>query len=129
MQTASINIEPRAGCRERQISCPPAGRSRVFKAVLRALVNLGHNVGITLVSETVQRGSEEGLRSSSAVQAKGGLTPCQLCVERQWLAVLMLDIAGYSHLIEVDDLRTALRVLWLRKQLVEPIVVIYSGRV
>jgi len=47
---------------------------------------------------------------------------------RRRLAILAMDVAGFSRLIESDDLRTALRVRTMRRRVVEPAVRRYGGR-
>jgi class 3 adenylate cyclase len=51
------------------------------------------------------------------------------CIERRSLAVLLADVAGYSRLIERDDLDTALRLRLLRRHLIEPAVAAHQGRI
>jgi adenylate cyclase len=48
---------------------------------------------------------------------------------RRRLAILAMDVAGYSRLIESDDLRTALRVRAMRRRIVEPAALRHGGRV
>jgi class 3 adenylate cyclase len=56
-------------------------------------------------------------------------TPDTTYIEQQWTTVVMVDVVGYSDLIQDDDLGTALRVIFLRKRLLEPIAVAHGGRV
>lgn len=46
---------------------------------------------------------------------------------RQPLAILAIDVAGYSQMVEADDLRTALRVRSLRRRLLEPAARLHAG--
>ena len=48
---------------------------------------------------------------------------------RRWLAILAADVAGYGRMMEVDELRTALRVRALHQRLVRPMVLRHHGRI
>ncbi len=50
-------------------------------------------------------------------------------IERRPVAVLLADVAGYSRLIEADDLVTALRVRSMQRHLIEPAVDAHGGRI
>jgi adenylate cyclase len=46
---------------------------------------------------------------------------------RQPLAILAIDVAGYSQMIETDDLRTALRVRSMHRCLLQPAAQLHGG--
>lgn len=46
---------------------------------------------------------------------------------RQPLAILAIDMAGYSQMVETDDLRTAMRVRNMRRRLLQPATRLYAG--
>lgn len=48
---------------------------------------------------------------------------------RRLLAILAMDVAGYSRMIESDDLRTALRLRHLHEHLIRPAVRLHGGRI
>jgi adenylate cyclase len=48
---------------------------------------------------------------------------------RQPLTILAMDVAGYSRMVESDDLRTALRVKSMRRRLIQPAVRLHAGRI
>ena len=71
---------------------------------------------------------------------RGRLAPCrrpdqnfphealaQPSYRRQPLAILAIDMAGYSEMVETDDLRTALRVRHLQRHLIRPATRLYAG--
>ena len=64
----------------------------------------------------------------------GLVLPCHSNDElRRWrrysLAVLAIDLVGYSRMVESDVLRAAMCVTLLRRKLIRPIVARYSGRI
>jgi class 3 adenylate cyclase len=63
------------------------------------------------------------------LQAEIGCESQRLPVERWSLSVLIVDIVGYSCLIDLDDLGTAHRVVWLHDRLLQPIAFAHGGRV
>lgn len=50
-------------------------------------------------------------------------------VERRLVAILAADVAGYSRLMEHDEVGTFARLKWLREELIEPVVARQGGRV
>jgi adenylate cyclase len=50
-------------------------------------------------------------------------------VERRLTAVLAADVAGYSHLIGIDEEGTLARLKAVRKTLVDPTVASHRGRI
>jgi class 3 adenylate cyclase len=46
---------------------------------------------------------------------------------RQLLAILAIDVAGYSQMVETDDLRTALRMGNMRRRLLQPAAQLHAG--
>ncbi len=64
----------------------------------------------------------------------GLVLPCHSNDElRRWrrysLAVLAIDLVGYSRMVESDVLRAAMCVTLLRRKLIRPIVARYSGHI
>jgi class 3 adenylate cyclase len=48
-------------------------------------------------------------------------------IRRQLAAIVASDVAGYSRLIEIDDLGTVLRIRALRRHLIEPAAALYHA--
>jgi adenylate cyclase len=51
------------------------------------------------------------------------------CLERRPLPVFAADVVAYSHLIELDDVGTVLRLRRLRRRVLEPSVTAHRGRI
>src|SRR6266478_5038738 len=51
-----------------------------------------------------------------------------MAVSRRLAAILAADVAGYSRLVGVDEEGTLARLLQLRRELVEPQIAAYNGR-
>jgi class 3 adenylate cyclase len=50
-------------------------------------------------------------------------------VERRLAAILAADVVGYSALMERDEDRTLARLKAIRKELIDPLIAEYQGRV
>jgi TolB-like protein/class 3 adenylate cyclase/tetratricopeptide (TPR) repeat protein len=50
-------------------------------------------------------------------------------IERRLSAIMVADVVGYSHLIQVDEAATLAAVKALRAEIVDPLVATHSGRV
>ena len=49
-------------------------------------------------------------------------------MERRLVAILAADVAGYSRLMEIDELDTLARLRSARQSLIDPKIAAYSGR-
>jgi class 3 adenylate cyclase len=86
---------------------------------LGVLVDLWHSLGLPPTPKT-------NLRTLKNVQRSALIS---LPVKRWSVSVLMVDLAGYSVLMDLDDLGTALRVVALHDRLLQPIAFARGGRV
>ena len=50
-------------------------------------------------------------------------------IERKLAAILAADVVGYSRLVGVDEAGTIARLRALRKEVIEPLIAEYHGRV
>jgi class 3 adenylate cyclase len=79
---------------------------------------------------TAQNGSPRGDRPVTSVETAFVDTwhegrPIE--IPRRQMAILAGDVAGYSRLIETDDVGTVARLLFLRRELVDPTAILFNA--
>src|SRR5438105_12656452 len=50
-------------------------------------------------------------------------------VERRLSAIMVVDVVGYSHLVEVDETATVAAVKALRVEVIQPLTTAHKGRI
>jgi class 3 adenylate cyclase len=73
------------------------------------------------------RGSDAGPGWIDSVLDPEPSLDSRVGIRRQFAAIVASDVAGYSRLIELDDLGTVLRLRALRRLLIEPAAVTYHA--
>jgi class 3 adenylate cyclase len=94
-----------------------------------ALIDVWRGLGLPPTHDTRLRSSIDPHHPALMRKAEIGYQIQRLPVERCSISVLIVDIVGYSCLIELDNLGTAHRVVWLHDRLLEPIAVAHGGRI
>lgn len=82
-----------------------------------------------LTSGEIETFAGTDLRTLIGAEPKAvpGTVPVPFPFEHRWLAILITDIAGYSRLIEIDKMATAIRIRHLRQHVILPTVRAYHG--
>jgi len=94
-----------------------------------APIYVWRGLGLPPARQTFPQNSKIPHRPPLILQEENEFKSQELPVELWSLSVLIVDIAGYSCLIDLDVLDTAHRVVWLHDRLLRPIAFAYGGHV